>query len=198
MDVKFITTTSSRLPEMPVVNGQLIYLSDINATFYDMAGIRVFISSTRLVDELPTVGQENILYCIINNAGHIDSYMWDPVTSTYKQLSGYAATTTTLGLVKVDGTTITIDSNGTISGHPPVETLPASAITYDNTISGLSATNVQLGLDELTVDVNSATTTAESALTMATGATTALESLELRVVALEQIAAIALTTEPET
>jgi len=174
MDVKFITTTSSRLSELPIVSGQLIYLSDVIATYYDMGGARNFISSVRLVHSLPEGGgQSNTLYCIVNDSGCIDAYMWDADGTRYRQVSGYAATTDRLGLVKPDGTTITIDSSGTISCHAPVDTLPASAITYDNTTSHLAATNVQAGLDEVNSIAKGAVASASSAISAADAASQA-------------------------
>lgn len=56
------------------------------------------------------------------------------------------ASTTDLGMVKVDGTTITI-SNGVISGADP--NVEAEDVDYDNQTSQLLATDVQGAIDEL-------------------------------------------------
>ena len=178
MEVKFISTTSSRLSELPIINGQLIYLSDLNGTYYDIGSARMFISSMRVVSELPQTGQENVLYGVINAAGHVDASIWDPTSSQYVMLSGYAATVNTLGLVKPDGTTIKIDANGVIS----CPSLPSSVITYDNTTSGLSSTVVQGAIDEVKTIASGAATlastalaVAEEALSAAGGASTAVD-----------------------
>ena len=180
MDVKFITTTSNKLSELPIVSGQLIYLSDINATYYDMSGDRNPISSMRVVASLPLTGQEGVLYGVVNAAGHVDASIWDESNSVYRQLSGYVATTTSVGLVKPDGTTITIDNDGTV--HATVTTsLAATAVTYDNTVSGLAATNVQDAFDEIASTVS--------------GFQTTFTSYEARLQALEELSEIVLTTE---
>ena len=110
MNVEYIATTSNKLAELPIVNGQLIYLDDLNATYYDMGGSRRFMSSMRVVPALPSTAtaQEGVLYGVVNSAGHVDANVWDASASTYRSLTGYVATTNTLGLVKPDGTTITV------------------------------------------------------------------------------------------
>lgn len=170
MDVKFISTTSDRLPELPIVNGQLVYLSDKNASYYDIAGSRLFISGVRLVTSLPATGQENVLYVIISQSGYVNSYIWDSTITDYRPISGEVATVDQLGLVKPDGTTITIASDGTISSHAPVDTLPATSITYDNMTSQLAATNVQLAIDEVSQNANDASASASTAILLATDA----------------------------
>ena len=172
MDVRFIATTSDKLSRLSVVDGQLIYLSDLNATYYDMGSSRRLMSSMRLVSALPStsVAQEGVLYGVVNAAGHVDATIWDSGASTYRSLSGYVATTSSLGLVKPDGTTITIDANGTISCHAEVTTLPASSITYDGTTAGLSATNSQAAIDEVATIANNASASASSAVSQAQAA----------------------------
>lgn len=170
MDVRFISTTSSRLSELPIVAGQLIYLSDITASYYDIGGQRLFLSGVRVVAQLPQTGQQNVLYAVVNASGYVDSYIWDSSVSEYRMLSGYVATVNNLGLVKPDGTTITIDNNGVISCHAEVTTLPSSAITYDNTISGLSATNAQAAFDEVNTVATGAAASASSAISLAADA----------------------------
>lgn len=60
------------------------------------------------------------------------------------------ASTTDLGMVKVDGTTITI-SNGVISGTDP--NVEAEDVDYDNQTSQLLATDVQGAIDEINATV---------------------------------------------
>ena len=218
MDVRFTTTTSSKLSQLTVTNGQLIYLSDQDAAYYDMGGQRKPLSSMRVVSSLPatSVAQEGILYAVIDSDGHADASLWSASRSEYVPLSGYVATATTVGLVKPDGTTITIDSNGTISCHPEVTSLPASSITYDNTSSGLTGDDAQEAIDEVLGVANDAAAAASTAISIANdasasastavqiataaseaaaAATTALAALETRLQAVEAVAAIALTTE---
>lgn len=172
MDVRFIATTSGKLSELSIVSGQLIYLSDINATYYDMGSTRRLISSMRLVSSLPSTSsaQAGVIYGIVNDDGNIDASVWDADNSVFRQMTGYVATTSTLGLVKPDGSTITIDSNGVISCHPEVTTLPASSIIYDNTISGLASTTSQGAIDEVKTISNDAVASASSAMSAAEAA----------------------------
>lgn len=195
MDVKYIATTSGKLSELSVVNGQLIYLSDLNATYYDMNNTRRLMSSMRVVSSLPStsVAQEGVLYGVVNAAGHVEASVWDSSASTYRSLSGYVATTTSVGLVKPDGTTITIDSNGVISCHAEVTSLPSSSITYDNTTSGLAATNAQLALDEVTTITNDAVASATSATNVAQQAVQTAAGASTTAAAAEQTAANAST-----
>lgn len=187
MDVRFIATTSDKISELSVVNGQLIYLSDINATYYDMGASRRLISSMRIVASLPSTAaaQEGVIYGVVNASGNVDATVWDPTAHTYRQLSGYVATANSLGLVQPDGTTITIDANGVISCHPEVTSLPASSIVYNNTTSGLASTTAQGAIDEVKTISNNAVASASSAVSQAeaasiaaAGASTAAASAE--------------------
>lgn len=172
MDVKYIVTTSNKLSELSIVNGQLIYLSDLNASYYDMGGTRRHVCSMRLVSSLPSTStaQDGLIYGITNASGYVDAYVWDAGASTYRSLSGYVATTSSLGLVKPDGVTIQIDANGVISTHSEVISLPATSVTYDNSTSQLAATNAQLAIDEVNVIASGAATAASSAVSDASNA----------------------------
>lgn len=172
MDVRFISTTSSQLPSLTVANGQLIYLADKDAAYYDMGDLRRPLASMRVVSALPPSSsvQENVLYAVINAEGHADASIWDASSSTYVSLSGYKATASSLGLVQPDGTTITIDSNGVISCHAEVTTLPASSITYDNSDSGLTADDAQEAIDEVYGFATTAQLTADNAVAAASTA----------------------------
>ena len=63
MTIKYIATTSDKLSNLPLSDGQLIYLKDINATYYDMSSSRRLMSSMRLVSALPSTAaaQEGVL-----------------------------------------------------------------------------------------------------------------------------------------
>ena len=213
MDVKFTQTTSEKLSSLSIINGQLIYLIDKDASYYDIGGARRPIASVKLVNALPTSAQvqEGMLYIVISNDGKADASIWNPSTSSFASLSGHIATTSSVGLVKPDGTTITITSDGTISCHAEVTTLPASNITFDNTTSGLASTAVQGALDEVSVTASGAATSAAAASAAAagaatsaaaaqataSGASTAVAALELRVAALEALAERVLIVEDD-
>ena len=192
MTIKYIATTSDKLSNLPLSDGQLIYLKDINATYYDMSSSRRLMSSMRLVSALPSTAaaQEGVLYGVVNASGNVDASIWDSGTSIFRKLTGYVATTNSLGLVKPDGSTITIDANGTISCSPA-----ATAVSYDNTSSGLTGQTVQAAIDEVNTIASGASTAVSNIQSFVAAATTALADLELRMQAVESIAAIALTTE---
>ena len=202
MDVKFYTTTSAKLPTLPIVNGQLIYLEDKDSGYYDMGNSRHYMSGVRLVSTLPSTGAKDVLYIQIDNSGRATSSVWDETTSQFVSLSGQIATTTDVGVVKPDGTTITIDSNGTISSHEAVQSLPASSITYDNTTSGTTATNAQDALDEISGVANQGLDTAQIAVANASTALNRLDAMDsvvsdilTRLAAVEAVANRALITE---
>lgn len=169
MDVRFIATTSSKLSQLSVVDGQLIYLTDLNATYYDMGSSRRLISGVRIVPSLPStsVAQEGVLYSVVNVQGQLDASIWDSSANVYRSLSASMATTSTLGVVKPDGQTIFIDANGVISSHRPVTSLPASSVTYDNSVSGLSSTEVQGAVTEVSSIAGNAVASATSAMNAA-------------------------------
>ena len=133
MDVKFIATTSTRLPQLAIVNGQLIYLSDKSAAYYDMGGARHSISGVSVVNELPgsSDAESGILYIVSNGSSRISASIWDSTANEYLSLSAQIATTIAPGIVQPDGTTITIDENGVISAAQTTPTSHAStADTY--------------------------------------------------------------------
>lgn len=223
MDILWTSTTSSKLSELNIVNGQLIYLTDINAAYYDVGSRRRLVSNLQIVNALPSTSaaQEGAIYGMISGTGHLDTWVWDATSSTYKQMTGYLATASSAGLVKPDGTTITVDTNGVISALQ--QELSADNVTYDNSISGLSSTSVQEAIDEVNTLVNNAasaaasasttaaaasqtasqaasaaanaSTLAQSAFEIASSASTVVQGFESRIQALEAIAAKAILAE---
>lgn len=173
MDVRFISTTSARLPDIPIIEGQLIYLRDINATYYDISSQRNPISGFHLVNRLPDNGQPHVIYGVINSSGKVDASIWDTETGSFKPMTGYIATSESVGLVKPDGDTITISEDGTITAVTHIDHIPASSVTYDNSESGMEAENAQAAIDELSTGVNDAAYTASTALNRANSASSA-------------------------
>ena len=147
MNVQFIATTKSRLPQVPITNGQLIYLDGEDIAYYDLGSTRHSLSSVRLVASLPSTGQEGIIYVLADGSNPISLYLWDSSLSTpaYVCISGYVATATKVGQVKPDGVTTSVDANGTLS----VDALDASSVSYDNSTSGLTGDDAQSALDEI-------------------------------------------------
>lgn len=54
MDVRYITVKSNKLNTIPIVDGQIIAISDKDAWFYDMEGTRRAVSGQKMVESLPT------------------------------------------------------------------------------------------------------------------------------------------------
>lgn len=64
MDVVFITTTSEKLDSVPVVDGQIIALSDVDAYLYDQGGVRRAASQHNVVETLPSIGIQGSTYIV--------------------------------------------------------------------------------------------------------------------------------------
>ena len=101
MYIYYSTTTSDKLSEVPLVNGQLIFVQDMGLEYYDMNGVRKLVSSVKLVDAFPStsVAQEGVIYGMINSSGNIDAALWDSSASTFRMLSSPLATTSVAGLM---------------------------------------------------------------------------------------------------
>ena len=91
MDVKFTSTTSARLSQLPITNGQIIYLSDKDASFYDIGNTRRSVSGVKFVASLPQSGVTDIIYVVISN-GDAVLYVWDTTSSTFLSISGGGST----------------------------------------------------------------------------------------------------------
>ncbi len=101
MDVKFTTCPRAKLNELEIINGQIIYLADEDACFYDIANIRRAITGVRVVEGLPQTGQPGVIYVDIGHSP-ASMWLWDDGTNTWINLGGeYRAGT---GLVLVDHT----------------------------------------------------------------------------------------------
>jgi len=108
MYVKFTTTTSDKLSTLAITNGQIIALADVDGYYYDMGGTRHSATGVKLVPMLPATGQTGLVY-IFNNK----FYLWDG--TQFVSAMAPIATATDPGLVKPDGVTIRMTSDGTIS-----------------------------------------------------------------------------------
>lgn len=78
MDVVFITTTSDKLDSVPIVDGQVIALSDVDAYYYDMGSTRRSATSHQVVSELPSVGVPGTTYILTSDGMNKDDgfYVW--------------------------------------------------------------------------------------------------------------------------
>lgn len=119
MNVSYTLTTSAKLSNLPIVNGQLIYLQDVAETYYDDNGARKQISSVKVVSSLPESGRTGVLYAVPVSSGstQANAHVWDATNSQYVMVSSPVsiASTAVAGIVKPDGSSITITPDGTIS-----------------------------------------------------------------------------------
>ena len=116
MDVKFIVTDRAHLDQLTVVNGQIIYLSDENATFYDMSNTRLAIASIQKVSGLPNAGNEGIIY-INTNDNPIRAYVWNATSSAFVAITYPTNFTRTLNS-GVELGTLTINGIDTVLYGP--------------------------------------------------------------------------------
>lgn len=73
----FLTTSSAKLSSIPVVDGQVIALSDRNAWFYDMAGSRHPVGGNEYYDgALPEIGNDDVLYILTDAGADSGMYIW--------------------------------------------------------------------------------------------------------------------------
>lgn len=77
MDVRYITVKLDRLHTIPVVDGQLIAVEDIDMYLYDMGGVRRTTSGQMHVTELPESGQQNMVYIVTSEEDKVSGiYVW--------------------------------------------------------------------------------------------------------------------------
>ena len=77
MVTKFLTTTAAKVNTIPVVNGQIIALSDRPGWYYDMGNTRHSVTGDVIDTSLPARGETDTLY-VINSAteGVSGVYIW--------------------------------------------------------------------------------------------------------------------------
>lgn len=80
MDVKFYYTTAAKLASLPIVNGQIIALSDQTGYYYDMGGQRFRVNSVEVVTTRPTTGVAGVIYICSSPEG---VYTWNATSSTW-------------------------------------------------------------------------------------------------------------------
>lgn len=76
MEVKFTSTTKQNLNSLPIVNGQLIAVSDRDEYYYDLGSERRSVSGVVVRSSLPATGQTNKLYIVSDN-NEIRLYTYD-------------------------------------------------------------------------------------------------------------------------
>lgn len=91
MQVEFITTTADNLSDISIVNGQIIYISDEDASYYDMGGVRHQVAGAKLVPSLPLVGQNNMIYIQLMADGRAVLSVWNSSTNAFVTVSNDVA-----------------------------------------------------------------------------------------------------------
>lgn len=82
MDVKFITVRKANINTVPVVDGQVIAVTDYNAFYYDMNSKRYLLSAVHVNESLSGVGQTSDIY-VINDGDSKGIYVWSDDDSSY-------------------------------------------------------------------------------------------------------------------
>lgn len=77
MYVEFITTSAAKLPNIPIVDGQIIALEDKSGYYYDMNNTRHNVAAVEVGSNLPKFGQLNTLYVCTDPIG---IYLWNGST----------------------------------------------------------------------------------------------------------------------
>lgn len=91
MQVEFVTTTADNLEEIDIINGQIIYISDEDSSYYDMGGSRHLVSGAKLVPALPNVGQTNVIYIQLMSDGRAVLSVWDATNNAFVTVSNDVA-----------------------------------------------------------------------------------------------------------
>ena len=87
MQVKFVQTTRARLDSLAITNGQLIYLKDEDAAYYDLSDVRHSLLGVKFVTSLPASGLENVLY-VVTNSSDKTAYIWNSTASEFVNVGG--------------------------------------------------------------------------------------------------------------
>lgn len=82
MDVKFICVKKQNLNSVPIVNGQLIALTDRGGIYYDMDSVRRNMSQKEIITTLPSTGNSDTLY-VVTSGSKPGIYVWDEVTKKF-------------------------------------------------------------------------------------------------------------------
>lgn len=126
MDVKYVTVEASKLATVPIVNGQIIAISDQDAWFYDMEGLRRPVSGHNVVTELPSDTDRvypNTLF-IVSEGDNKGIHWWDGKSfhliaglNTDENVNSQVAE---LGIAYLVGSAEADTSTGTLKKHVKV------------------------------------------------------------------------------
>lgn len=64
MKVLHVVTSKANIDNVDIVDGQILFLCDGDALYYDMDGVRRSVSGIKIVSELPRFGDESIIYIV--------------------------------------------------------------------------------------------------------------------------------------
>lgn len=116
MDVRYITVLSDMLHTIPVVDGQLIAVEDIDMYLYDMGGKRRTTSGQLHVDSLPEIGQPKMVYVLTTDTPNESGmYVW--IDDKFVRIADANTNVTT----KPDKTTTKVYITGTPVGDKSTE-----------------------------------------------------------------------------
>ena len=138
-NVIFRRDTTANIANIPIVDGQILLSTDDNFIYLDNGNQRI---------QYRNNGTSSGVTYINTTSGLSADDVQDAIDELAERTQ--VATSSRLGIVKPDGDTITIDSNGVLTGNRG----SADSITYSNTVSELESTNVQGAIDELKSLIN--------------------------------------------
>lgn len=138
-NVIFRRDTTANIANIPIVDGQILLSTDDNFIYLDNGNQRI---------QYRNNGTSSGVTYINTTSGLSADDVQDAIDELAERTQ--VATSSRLGIVKPDGDTITIDSNGVLTGNRG----SADSITYSNTVSELESTNVQDAIDELKSLIN--------------------------------------------
>ena len=140
--VTFIRNTTENIANIPIVDGQIILSTDENFIYLDNGNQRIQYRNNGIAS--------GIQYS--NTSSGLSA---DDVQEAIDEVAGKTkvATTNRLGIVKPDGTSISINAQGVLSTSHT-----ASGTSYNNSSSGMVANNVQAAIDELKTMIDNLST----------------------------------------
>lgn len=126
MDVTYITVKANKLATIPIVDGQIITLSDKDALFYDMEGTRRPVSGQKIVSTLPTDPDEiypDSLYIALGGPDqgiHIWNNNQFTKVASVNVDENVRSIPSHIGFSYLVGSTNGLDSTGMLFKHPMI------------------------------------------------------------------------------
>ena len=130
-DKSAVATTGSYndLLDKPNLNNYAL-ITTLNSNYYNKSEVNNLLSNIngaefKIVDSLPSVGESNIIYLLLNEQNVYDEYVWIPESESYQNIGTtqvsmsnyYTKSETDSRIPSVGNGTITINQDGVEKGH---------------------------------------------------------------------------------